>query len=133
MKTNENDIVTYGTTKTAEQVSKMVDHLKNSPIPNEELMSNLGLFLTPQTLSRILLQNFLYTKISDIQGVVVELGCRWGQNMALYSSLRGIYEPYNRLRKIIGFDTFEGFINLSEKDGTNNAIAEKNYSVTKKL
>lgn len=131
MKRKTNDIVTYGLKKEPEQANKMLEYLKNCPIPEEELMSNIGLFLSPQTLSRVLLQSFLYSKIMEIQGVVMELGCRWGQNLALYSALRGIYEPYNRLRKIIGFDTFEGFINLSEKDGTNDAIVEKNYSVTK--
>lgn len=131
MEKKNNDIVTYGQIREPEQANKMLEYLKKCPIPEEELMANIGLFLTPQTLSRVLLQNFLYSKIREIQGVVMELGCRWGQNMALYSALRGIYEPYNRLRKIVGFDTFEGFINLSEKDGTNGAIVEKNYSVTK--
>ena len=55
---------------------------------------NLGLFLTPQALSRILFMDFLYRQILDIQGVVIELGCRWGQNLSLFSSLRGIYEPF---------------------------------------
>jgi len=31
--------------------------------------------------------------------------------------MRGIYEPYNRLRKIVGFDTFAGFPSVSPKDG----------------
>ena len=78
---------------------------------------NLGLFLTPQALSRILFMDFLYRQILDVQGVVIELGCRWGQNMSLFSSLRGIYEPFNRLRKIVGFDTFEGFPSVSAEDG----------------
>ena len=124
-----NDIETYSDGDRKED-SQLLKCLKNCPIPEKELMQNIGLFLTPQSLSRILMQQFLYNQIREIQGVVMELGCRWGQNLALYSALRGIYEPYNRLRKIIGFDTFEGFINLSEKDGTNSAIIENNYSVT---
>ena len=131
MEKQANDIVTYSDKMGNGQAQSMLDLLKNCPIPENELMANIGLFLNPQTLSRVLMQNFLYSKIREVQGVVMELGCRWGQNLALYSALRGIYEPYNRLRKIIGFDTFEGFINLSEKDGTNQAIVENNYSVTK--
>ena len=34
-------------------------------------------------------------------------------------ALRGIYEPYNRLRKIIGFDTFSGFTETHKNDGDN--------------
>jgi len=130
MNTTVNDIVTYGQVAKVGEANPLLEYLKSCPIPDEELISNIGLFLNPQTLSRVLLQNFLYSQIREVQGVVMELGCRWGQNLALYSALRGIYEPYNRLRKIIGFDTFEGFINLSEKDGSNDAIVEKNYSVT---
>jgi hypothetical protein len=32
-------------------------------------------------------------------------------------ALRGIYEPFNRLRKIVGFDTFEGFPSTAPQDG----------------
>ena len=47
----------------------------------------------------------------------MEFGVRWGQNMALMSNLRGIHEPYNYNRKIIGFDTFEGFPSVTSQDG----------------
>jgi hypothetical protein len=80
-------------------------------------MLNVGLFLTPQTLSRVLYMDFLYRQILDVQGVIMEFGCRWGQNLSLFSALRGIYEPYNRLREIIGFDTFSGFPGVQEEDG----------------
>ena len=39
----------------------------------------------------------------------MEFGVRWGQNLITLNNLRGIYEPFNHSRKIIGFDTFEGF------------------------
>ena len=39
-----------------------------------------------------------------------------------------MYEPYNYSRKIVGFDTFEGFVGTSEKDGVQNS--EGNYSVS---
>jgi hypothetical protein len=44
--------------------------------------------------------------------------------------MRGIYEPFNRLKKIIGFDTFEGFPCVSEKDGTSEMIKQGNIKVT---
>ena len=102
--------------------------LRNIPIPDEELLKNLGLFLNPGALGRILFINFLYEKIVNQQGVVAEFGSRYGQNLNLFSSLRGIYEPYNRLRKIIGFDTFEGFVEVDKKDNDNNL---GDYSVPK--
>ncbi|MFA5583527.1 MAG: hypothetical protein WDA09_04865 [Bacteriovoracaceae bacterium] len=102
--------------------------LKNTPIPDEELLSNLGLFLSRQTLSRVLFMNELYQRIIDIHGVVMEFGVRWGQNLALFQNFRGMYEPFNHSRKIIGFDTFDGFPEVSSKDGS--LISAGDYSVT---
>jgi len=53
---------------------------------------------------------------------------RWGQNLALFGSFRGIYEPYNYNRKIVGFDTFSGFPIIDKKDG--NKLSKGDYSVT---
>lgn len=108
----------------------ILDTFKRCPIPNNELMGNLGLFLNSKNFSRMLFMDLLYRQIIDIHGVVMEFGTRWGQNMALFSSLRGIYEPFNRHRKVIGFDTFEGFIEISEKDGQSDMMNKGNYAVS---
>ena len=107
------------------------DHYKNNPLPDDQVLENIGLFLNTKNLSRILFMNFIYQKILDIQGVVIEFGTRWGQNISLFSALRGIYEPYNIQRKIIAFDTFEGFPSISSKDGEDNCIKTGNLNVTK--
>ena len=103
---------------------------KNCPIPENELMRNLGLFINRQSMSRMLFMNMLYQKIINTQGVIMEFGVRWGQNMALFESFRGMYEPFNFKRKIIGFDTFSGFETIDEKDGKAEVVKEKAYSVT---
>jgi hypothetical protein len=115
--TNPFKLVTYGDTDEKGRRQKLVDLMRECPIPDEELLPNLGLFLTPQTLSRILFMDFLYQKILEVQGVVMEFGCRWGQNASLYSAFRGIYEPFARLRKIVAFDTFAGFPTVESQDG----------------
>jgi hypothetical protein len=91
--------------------------LQDCPIPKDQILSNLGLFLESKNLSRILFMDLLYRKIVDVQGVVMEFGTHWGQNLALFQALRGIYEPFNRHRKLIGFDTFSGFPAVSDQDG----------------
>ncbi|MNB88211.1 hypothetical protein D3C81_466040 [compost metagenome] len=102
--------------------------LRNSEIPDVELLDNLGLYLRRQNLSRILYIDELYRKIVDVHGVVMEFGVRWGQNLALFESLRGIYEPYNYNRKIVGFDTFQGFVGVEPEDGEKVKIGD--YAVT---
>lgn len=109
---------------------RFVDIYKNCPIPDRELLSNLGLFINSKDLSRMLMMDHLYRQIINVQGIVMEFGMRWGQNITLFSSLRGIYEPFNRHRKIVGFDTFEGFPELSDKDGGSDMMKKGGYAVT---
>ena len=101
----------------AERKQAMVERLRASRVPDPELLDNIGLYLTRQTLSRINFMQQLYAMIVPVHGVIMEFGVRWGQNMALFSNLRGIHEPYNYNRKIIGFDTFEGFPSVAPEDG----------------
>ncbi|MGA2462872.1 MAG: crotonobetainyl-CoA--carnitine CoA-transferase [Thermodesulfobacteriota bacterium] len=98
------------------------------PIPKNEILCNLGLFLNGPTLSRILFMNELYQKIIPVHGIVIEFGLRWGQNLALFQNFRTFYEPFNSNRKIVGFDTFDGFLSVSEKDGSTAKVND--YSVT---
>lgn len=110
-------IITFGDHRQRDRRAELSDALADAPIPPDELPSNLGLYVTPQLLSRFLLMDRLYQQILEVPGIVVEFGCRWGQNLALFSSLRGIYEPFNRHRRIVGFDTFRGFPAVSDEDG----------------
>jgi hypothetical protein len=106
---------------------RLVERLRESPIPDRELLDNIGLYLTRQTLSRINFMQKLYQMIVPVHGVIMEFGVRWGQNMALFSTLRGIHEPFNYNRKIIGFDTFDGFPSVSPQDG--RSVQPGDYSV----
>ncbi|MDP3014301.1 MAG: TylF/MycF/NovP-related O-methyltransferase [Candidatus Subteraquimicrobiales bacterium] len=105
---------------------------KECPLPQTEILTNLGLFLNRQTLSRILFMNLLYQKIIDVHGIIIEFGVRWGQNLALFESFRGMYEPFNYNRKIVGFDTFEGFPSTDAKDGKHAIASAGAYAVTDK-
>lgn len=99
-----------------------------NPIPNNEMVYSMGLFTNRMNLSRILFMHELYLKIINVHGIVIEFGVRWGQNLALYMNFRGIYEPFNYNRKIVGFDTFQGFPEIDIKDG--QKVAVNDYNVT---
>jgi hypothetical protein len=62
--------------------------------------------------------------------VIMEFGVRWGQNLVTLNNLRGIYEPYNHSRKIIGFDTFSGFPSVHKNDGSHSIIEKGAFSVS---
>lgn len=104
--------------------------VRQCPIPDDELQENIGLFLTTKLYSRLKFLDHLYSQIVATQGVIFDFGTRWGQNMAFYSTLRGLYEPFNRNRVVVGFDTFEGFIGVNAQDGASAMIGKGKYSVT---
>jgi hypothetical protein len=74
--------------------------------------------------------NDLYRRIINVNGVAIEFGTHWGRNIALFDSFRGIYEPFNYNRKIVGFDTFSGFPSVDAKDGKSDIITERAFSTT---
>ena len=117
-------IVSQSSEEETEHRNSMLELLKSAPIPEQQLLSNLGLFLESKHLSRILLMDHLFRQIVDVHGAVMEFGTRWGQNAALFSALRGIYDPFNRHRNIVLFDTFEGFPSLHGKDGEHEMMYE---------
>jgi hypothetical protein len=128
IETPVSNIVTFGDHNEKTRRRDFIDLFRSCPIPDDELLLNMGLFLTPQTLSRVLFMDFLYRQALEVQGIVMEFGCRWGQNVSLFSALRGIYEPFNRLRKVVALDTFEGLTPTCEQDG--DAMRTGMYAVT---
>lgn len=90
--------------------------------------SNAHLILKRQVISRILYYDNLYRSLVGTPGVICEFGVQWGASMALLANLRGIHEPFNHSRRIIGFDTFTGFSTVRPEDGT--LVHEGEYSVS---
>ena len=46
----------------------------------------------------------------------MDFGCHRGASLFTWMQLSAIYQPYNHTRKIVGFDSFEGFSTINEKD-----------------
>ncbi|GGF70372.1 hypothetical protein GCM10007301_32680 [Azorhizobium oxalatiphilum] len=67
------------------------------------------LFADRITLSRLMYFNDRYKEIVGTTGVICEFGTLYGGTLSTLINLRGMYEPYNYLRRIVGFDTFSGF------------------------
>ncbi len=106
---------------------KLEELFINTPLPIDELMTQLGLFIRGSFLVKFLVLNDLYLRIKDIPGDIFEFGTRFGQNLVVFENLRAIYEPFNKTRRIIGFDTFDGYSNFSENDIKGAVFTEENY------
>lgn len=130
MKTENHDAIVLSSALEKNAQARFAESLKSSPIPDDELLANLGLYLSSKNLSRLLFFYEIYQKILYTHGVITEFGVRWGQNLSLMSALRGIFEPFNRHRKIVGFDTFEGFSGICEKDGEKCKCSDGSFNVS---
>jgi hypothetical protein len=103
---------------------------KESPIPDSEQLAQVGLFTSRQVLARTLFFDQMYREIIDVPGVVMEFGTRWGRDLCTFASLRGMYEPYNYTRRILGFDTFEGFPSTHSEDAGGGIATPGGFATT---
>jgi hypothetical protein len=104
---------------------------KDRPMPDDQLLICLGLYMRSSALTKILFVDEAYRLILDLPGVIVEFGTWWGQNLILFENLRAIYEPFNASRRVLGFDTFAGYSSISKKDRPSETIKTGGYEVSR--
>jgi hypothetical protein len=104
--------------------------LRETPIPEGQLLAQVPLFLTRVSLAHVLFMADLYRHILPIHGDILEFGCRWGRNLALLVNLRTNFEPHNFSRKVVGFDTFSGFTAVEAKDGADPIVRPGGLAVS---
>ncbi|QJB55724.1 class I SAM-dependent methyltransferase [Pseudodesulfovibrio sp. zrk46] len=129
MKTEKHDAIVLSSDSEKGAQGQFTDLLTGTPLPDDELLANLGLYMTSKNMSRMLFFYEIYKMLVDTHGVIMEFGVRWGQTLSMLSALRGIFEPFNRHRKIIGFDTFDGFVGMEDKDGANCRCTDGSFGV----
>lgn len=105
--------------------------LAEAPMPHNQILAHLPLYLTRSSVSHVLFMADLYRQALNVHGDILEFGTRWGRNLALFLSLRNTLEPHNYARRVIGFDTFEGFASLSSEDGGDPILKDGNLAVSR--
>lgn len=88
---------------------------------NVEKLQNFSKYVPAQDIRKFLCRYELFKKIINIHGSIIECGVLYGGGLMTWAQLSEIFEPLNHTRNIIGFDTFSGFIKLSDKDKTGKA------------
>lgn len=81
---------------------------------------NFPKYIDRQHLSKYLVRHELFKLAAGVTGAVVECGVYNGGGLMCWAQLSALYEPYNHLRRIIGFDTFAGLPQPTAHD----AVAE---------
>ena len=82
----------------------------------ESKMENFPKYVRRQNLTRFLVLYEIFKKVLNVKGSIVECGVNQGYGTMSWAKFSAIMEPVNLTRRIYGFDTFEGFPELSDKD-----------------
>lgn len=127
--TNNFRMETKATDKQIKNWDVLYNLFNERPLHDYDFFNNLGLYMKTSELAKILFLDEVYRHILDIPGVILEFGVWWGQNLSVFENLRAIYEPFNKNRRIVGFDTFTGYRSFSKLDKKNNVFSEGNYGV----
>lgn len=100
--------------------NKLEEYFSTSKGSNVEKLENFVKYVPRPTIMRFLCRYEIFKQVLTVQGSVVECGVLLGNGLMTWAQLSTIFEPINHQRKIIGFDTFEGFPTISEEDKTAN-------------
>jgi hypothetical protein len=106
--------------------------MKNYNATDEEAERSLGLFIRGSLLSRILAIAEIYKQIIHLPGAIFDVGTWRGQTAVLCENLRAVFEPLHFNRRIICFDTFEGYTGFSDKDKATSAAKSPKSTYTLK-
>lgn len=86
----------------------------------DKKLANFSKYVRRQNLARFLVQTEIFKLTLPVKGSIVECGVHHGGGVMTWAKLSTTLEPYNYHRKIIGFDTFEGFPHVSPIDELNH-------------
>lgn len=127
--THESSVLTYSPTESIEAREEIFRRLLCYEASDAERERSLGLFLRGSLLARIFATADIYRQIVDIPGAIFDIGTWRGQTAVLCENLRALYEPLHFNRRIVCFDTFEGYQGFSEKDQATALHRDGTYNV----
>lgn len=78
-------------------------------------------FATRQNITTFVEKYEIFKLVKNVPGCIVECGVAAGSGLMTFAHLCSIFEPYHYTRRVIGFDTFEGFSSISSQDQTSKA------------
>jgi Macrocin-O-methyltransferase (TylF) len=95
---------------------RMEQCIAESPFSNLDKLRSFTLYTPRQDLTNFLVRYEIFKRVLEIQGSIVECGVLHGSGLMAWAQFSAIFEPTNHQRRIVGFDSFSGFPQLSEPD-----------------
>ena len=98
------------------QFQKINDFFENDEGSFVNKIDAFPKYATRQSIAKFLTKYDLFRKIIHVNGSIIEAGVLYGGGTLAWAKLSSILEPTNHTRKVIGFDTFDGFPSVDAKD-----------------
>ncbi|HNC84555.1 MAG TPA: TylF/MycF/NovP-related O-methyltransferase, partial [Nitrospira sp.] len=95
---------------------RVEDYARESVGTAFDKFENFPKYVSRQNVARHLAIFEIFKLVLPVQGDVIEAGVNWGGGLMWLSLISTVFEPFNLQRRIIGFDTFEGFPSLDARD-----------------
>jgi hypothetical protein len=95
----------------------MESFLEASLGTNVDKLRSFAKFVPRQTISTFLAKSELFRHALGIHGHIIECGVYLGAGLMTWANLSAIHEPFNHIRRIVGFDTFAGIPSINRHDG----------------
>lgn len=99
-----------------EYFARIERYFRNSSGGFSEKVHAFPRFVPRQALSYFLARDMVYREVVNIHGSILDFGVYRGASFFTWQQLSALHEPYNHNRKIIGFDSFQGFSAIGEYD-----------------
>jgi len=129
-KTHESTVVSYSSEESIDARMQIFALMNAYQATDEEKERSLGLFMRGSLLARILAIADIYKLIVDIPGAIFDVGTWRGQTAVVCENLRAIFEPLHFSRRIVCFDTFEGYKGFSDKDKATALHRDGTYALS---
>ena len=100
----------------AARLRDVAAHFDQAPGTAADKLAAFPRFAQRTDLSRFLVRYELFKSVLPVQGSVIECGVMNGAGLFTFANVSALLEPLNHRRQIIGFDTFEGFPDVSDID-----------------
>lgn len=104
---------------------RRADYFEKAIGTPSEKMASLTRFLNRQNCAKLIAQNEMMSITKGVLGDIVEAGVYFGGGLMGWALLSASLEPYNYQCQVLGFDTFEGAVGLSDVDFQNENLNRK--------
>ena len=92
-----------------EQRINLDKNIKMSNLADVEKLKSFPRFVQTTYIRKFVSRLKVYELSLESHGSIVECGVLGGDGLFAFAHFVEIFEPYNHLRRIVGFDSFEGF------------------------